>query len=207
MKKDNLPNSHNLRKSDRLRFKEKTKLADEFIDSVEKSKITEDNKLVKWGALVITQFLRIKEIKNKEKEEPFWKKRIESKINTLRKNVSFIERWAAEMLWKVRRLDHLYRVKRKGYKRAAEELKQRIKAKATTTKRYKKRVKQYLQNRLFQSNLSKFYQELDGKLYGENIIPNKEKTREFQSGIWEKNVKRNENAEKRCKAITNRILK
>ena len=157
MKKDNLPNSHNLRKSDRLRFKEKTKLADEFIDSVEKSKITEDNKLVKWGALVITQFLRIKEIKNKEKEEPFWKKRIESKINTLRKNVSFIERCAAEMLWKVRRLDHLYRVKRKGYKRAAEELKQRIKAKATTTKRYKKRVKQYLQNRLFQSNLSKFY--------------------------------------------------
>ena len=157
MKKDNLPNSHNLRKSDRLRLKEKTKLVDEFIDSVEKSKITEDNKLVKWGALVITQFLRIKEIKNKEKEEPFWKKRIESKINTLRKNVSFIERWAAEMLWKVRRLDHLYRVKRKGYKRAAEELKQRIKAKATTIKRYKKRVKQYLQNRLFQSNLSKFY--------------------------------------------------
>ena len=149
MKKDNLPNSHNLRKSDRLRLNEKTKLVDEFIDSVEKSKITEDNKLVKWGALVITQFLRIKEIKNKEKEEPFWKKRIESKINTLRKNVSFIERREAEMLWKVRRLDHLYRVKRKGYKRAAEELKQRIKAKATTIKRYKKRVKQYLQNRLF----------------------------------------------------------
>ena len=51
MKKDNLPNSHNLRKSDRLRLKEKTKLVDEFIDSVEKSKITEDNKLVKWGGI------------------------------------------------------------------------------------------------------------------------------------------------------------
>ena len=32
------------------------------------------------------------------------------------------------------RLDHLYQVKRKGYKIAAEELKQRIKAKAATLK-------------------------------------------------------------------------
>ena len=36
-----------------------------------------------------------------------------------------------------RRLDHLYRVKRKGYKGAAEELKQQIKANAATLKLYK----------------------------------------------------------------------
>ena len=43
------------------------------------------------------------------------------------------------------RLDHLkdHRFKRKGYKRAAEELKQQMKAKAATLKRYKNRVKQY----------------------------------------------------------------
>ena len=81
------------------------------------------------------------------------------------------------------RLDHLYRVKRKGYKRAAAELKQRIKAKVATLKRYKNRVCQYQQNRLLQSNQSKLYQELDGKSHEENIIPNKEKTREFWSGI------------------------
>ena len=57
------------------------------------------------------------------------------------------------------RLDHLYQVKRKGYKRAAEKLKQRIKEKAATLKQYKNRVKQYRQNRLFQSNQSKFYQK------------------------------------------------
>ena len=61
------------------------------------------------------------------------------------------------------RLDHLCRIKIKGYKRAAEELKQWIKAKAATLKRYKNRVKQYRQNRLFQSNQTKFYPELDGK--------------------------------------------
>ena len=42
-------------------------------------------------ALVITQLLGIKEIRNKKKEEPFWKRRTESKINAIRKDVSLIE--------------------------------------------------------------------------------------------------------------------
>ena len=124
-------------------MQEKNKLVDEVIDSVQASNITEDNKLVKCGALVITQLLGIKEINNKKKEEPFWKR---SNINALRKYVSLIERWETGMLRKESqktRLDHLYRVKRKGYKRAAEKLKQRIKAKAATLKRYKNRAKQY----------------------------------------------------------------
>ena len=89
------------------------------------------------------------------------------------------------------RLDHLWRVKRKGYKKSAEEFTQRIKAKAATLKRYKDRVKQYRQRRLFQFNQSKHYQELDGKLHEENIIPDKEKNRKFWSRIWEKDVKYN----------------
>ena len=68
---------------------------------------------------------------------------------------------------------------KKGYKGAAEELKQQIKTKAATLKQYKNRVKQYRQNRLFQSNQSKFFQKLDGKSHEENIIQDKEKTREF----------------------------
>ena len=94
-------------------------------------------------------------MKNKKKEEPFCKRRIESNMNALQKDVSLTERWETGMLRKESqktRLDHLYRIKRKGYKRAAEELKQRIKAKAATLKRNKNRVKQYQQNRLFQSN-------------------------------------------------------
>ena len=125
--KDNLPNPQNLRRIDRVRLKEKTKLVDEVLDSVQTSNITEDNKLFKCGALVITQLLGIKEIRNKKKEEPFWKKRIESKINALRKDDSLIERWDTGMLRKESRktkLDHLHRVKKKAYKRAAEELKQ-----------------------------------------------------------------------------------
>ena len=92
MKEEHLPSPQNFRRIDRVILKEKTKLVDEVIDSVQASNITEDNKLVKCGTLVITQLLGIKEIRNKEKEEPFWKRRIESNINALRKDVSLIER-------------------------------------------------------------------------------------------------------------------
>ena len=76
MKKDNLPNPQNPKKIDRVRLKEKTQFVDEIIDSVQTSDIKEDNKLVKCVALVITQLFGIKEIKNKKKEEPFWKEEL-----------------------------------------------------------------------------------------------------------------------------------
>ena len=97
MKKDNLPNPQNLKRIDRVRLKEKTKLVDEVIDSMQTSNITEDNKLVKCLALFITQLFGIKEIKNKKKEEPFWKRSIKSNINALRKDICLIERWETGM--------------------------------------------------------------------------------------------------------------
>ena len=84
---------------------------DEVVDPVQTSSITENNKLAKCGALVVTQLLWIKELKNKKEEETFWKRRIESNINTLRKNVSLIERWETEKLRKesqMTRLGYLY---------------------------------------------------------------------------------------------------
>ena len=59
-----------------MRLKEKTKLVDEVIDSAQTSNITEDNQLLKREALVITQWLGIKEINGKKKEEPFWKEEL-----------------------------------------------------------------------------------------------------------------------------------
>ena len=74
-------------------------------------------------ALIIAQLLGIKQIKNKKKKEPFWRRKIESNINELRKDASLIERWETGMLRKESqktRLDHVHLSKRKGYKRAAE---------------------------------------------------------------------------------------
>ena len=67
MKKDNLPNPLNLKRTDRLRLEEKTKLEDEVIDSLQRSNITEGNKFVKCRALVITQLLEIKEKKQERR--------------------------------------------------------------------------------------------------------------------------------------------
>ena len=64
--------------------------------------------------------LAIKEIKNKKKEELFWKRRIESNIDVPRKDISVIERWETGVLKKESqkaRLDHLHQVERKGYKK------------------------------------------------------------------------------------------
>ena len=72
-------------KNDRARLKADIKLADDVIDSVQTSNITEDKKLVKCLTLVITQLLGIKETKNKRKEVPFCKRRTESSINALQK--------------------------------------------------------------------------------------------------------------------------
>ena len=72
------------------------------------SNITEDNKLIKCGALVITQLLGTKEI-NKKKEEHSGKEEF-SQNNALRKDVSLIERWEKGMVGKESqktRLDHL----------------------------------------------------------------------------------------------------
>ena len=67
MKKDNLPNPQNLKRIDRLRLEEKTKLVHEAIDSAQRSNITEDNKFVKCRTLVITQLLEKKEKKTRKK--------------------------------------------------------------------------------------------------------------------------------------------
>ena len=70
----------------------KVKLVDKVMDTVQTSNIIEDNKLINWGTFIVTQLLGIKEIKKKNNEELFWKRRTEWMINTLRKDVNLIER-------------------------------------------------------------------------------------------------------------------
>ena len=62
------------------------------MDTVQTSNIIEDNKLINWGTFIVTQLLGINEIKKKNNEELFWKRRTEWMINTLRKDINLIER-------------------------------------------------------------------------------------------------------------------
>ena len=75
-----------------------------------------------------------------------------------------------------------------------EEINQKVLAKERGLKRYRKRVKQYKQNRTFQNNERKFYQQLGGsdtKTYQQLDI---KETERFWTKIWQPK-KHYENAE------------
>ena len=59
-----------------------------------------------------------------------------------------------------RKLENKYSIKRKGFQPALEELKQRLTATAAEIKRIEGRVKQHQQNRLFENNQKRFYEEI-----------------------------------------------
>ena len=160
-KNENLPNPPNVRHIDKKRVEEASSKVNEVISRIATHNITHTNRLIKAGATISAKHLGVKESPNGRKNrEPHWKRRIKRKTNKLRKDVSMIEEWKDGKLRKEiqeAKLNRLYSVKKKGFKRVAEELKQRIKATSATVKRYTERVKQYRQKRLFQTNQSKFY--------------------------------------------------
>ena len=109
---------------------------------------------------IIAEDVGRKKSNAKKKKEPFWKRRILSNISRLRKHLSKIEAWFAGR-WKKDKtkekklLDQKYGLRRKGFILVMEELKQRITAKATKVKGYDIRIKQFQDNRNFQTNQGK----------------------------------------------------
>ena len=70
-----------------------------------------------------------------------------------------------------------------------EEINQKVLAKEGRLKRYRQRLKQYRQNRTFQNNRRKFYQQLgdDTKTYQQ---PNAKETERFWTEIWQPKTQR-----------------
>ena len=56
---------------------------------------------------------------------------------------------------------------------------------AARIERYTNRVKQYRQNKLFETNQRRLYQELNGENMSETVAPDAEQSKEFWSGIWD----------------------
>ena len=66
-----------------------------------------------------------------------------------------------------------------------EEIRQKVPAKEGRLKRYRQRVKQYRQNRTFQNNERKFYQQLGGDDNKTHQQPNAKETERFWTKIWQ----------------------
>ena len=66
-----------------------------------------------------------------------------------------------------------------------EEINQKVLAKEGRLKRYRQRVKQYRQNRTFQNNERKFYQQLGGHDTKTYQQPDSRKTERFWTNLWQ----------------------
>ena len=108
----------------------------------------------------------------KKKKEPSWKRRIQRDVSRLRKDLSRIKAWFAGR-WKKDKnkekdlLHQKYGLRRKGFTLVIEELKQRTTAKATKVKRYDNRIKQFQDNKNFQTK-EDFLKILQVKSIGQN---------------------------------------
>ena len=170
----------------------------EVLNKIKSNDITTTNDLIYAAAVVVTERLGVKMSKrDTATKEPWWKRRLEDQIKQLRKDIARVEilKNGGKIKSRFRvLLQKKYWLKQKGYKRVIEELKQRIKAKAAKVKRYKNRIEQFRQNRLFQTDQSRLYKELNGE-EAVDLAPEKEEAKRFWSDIWSKEVKHNNDAE------------
>ena len=75
-----------------------------------------------------------------------------------------------------------------------EEVRQRLVAVGAKLERYDNRTKQYRQNRLFESNQKRLFNELQGA-QRESVIPDAEESRRFWSDIWDQAVTHRESTD------------
>ena len=148
---------------------------------------------------IVGEEVGMKKSNAKKKNEPFSKRRILTDISRLRKDLSRIEAWFAGRWKKDKKkekdwLDQKYGLRRKGFTLVMEELKQRITAKANKVKQYDNRIKQFQDNRNFETNQGRFFKNLEGK-EERTKPPNAEDATAFWKGIWSTKVEHKRDAE------------
>ena len=106
--------------------------------------ITKTNELLYTGAVVVTNRLVVKTDKAAGRKKPMWKRRLQSKIKELRKDLSQLEPSKDK---DINNFTHWERL---------EKLKQRITVIAAKVRRYQGQVGSLRQKRLFENNQRQF---------------------------------------------------
>lgn len=182
---------YDFRRVNRYRLIEETRKVNELVGFIETSDITETNCLIRAVSVNVAKRLglceSLEDNRAKRGRKPWWHRRLENDIKVLRSNISVLESKRAGKLKKFSKykmLEKKYSIKKKGFQVVLEELKQRLVAKSGKVRRYEQRIKQYTQNRLFNSNQKRFYQQLDGRLEKEVVVPDAKQSVSFWKGIW-----------------------
>ena len=180
------------KKVDRKKLRILTTKVNSAISHIKTNNITQTNNLIKACSVWIAEKMGLKKFEPKEKIVTRWKRRIESEIKELKRNVCLLDRKAKNELGrlgpkksrKLREMEEKYRVKRKGIKTVIEELKQRMIAKSEKIKRYDQRINQFRLNRMFNIDQKKVYMELSGGGMRQSETPDAEDSKKFWGNIW-----------------------
>ena len=137
---------------------------DKVLSKFKTHSITNTNELFYAGGFVFTNRLRVKIDNTAGRNEPLWKRALQTKIKELRKDLSQPEPSKDKGIsnfrhWERTEIKYSIRVKRLNV--AIEQLKQRITAIAAKVRRYQGQTDSYRQNRLFENNQRQFDRELD----------------------------------------------
>lgn len=143
--------------------------------------------LIYARAVVVTERLGLKTGKRSQKREPMWKRRLGSQIKGMRADLSRVEALLRGKTIKEhhrQRLEQKYKLAENGLKYVYEDLKQRIIAKSKKLQSYKNRNKQFVQNRMFETDQRRFYGELDGNSNSSQVTPDPGEAKQYWDGIW-----------------------
>ena len=162
------------------------------------SNITETNNLIYCGAALVTEVLGINRNGKKNRQEPWWKRRLEGQVRDLNRDLGRVNALIEKKAVKKKESDELqrkYRLKQKGLQIVKEELKQRIKAKSGKITRYNQRIKQYQQNRQFKNNEAGFYKRLNNEgIQAESEAPERSQAKQYWTDLWSTDVIHNRKA-------------
>ena len=182
------------------KLKEKTKEVNEALRMIHTHNITESNNLAYAGARLVVDLMEIKisqrKTPSKEPNTPPWKKRLETQLTDLRADLSKIIDMSANRLQnnKIKeKLNKKYKIHEKGLNHVIEDIKQRVKAKANKIQRYTNRNRGYQQNKLFQTNQKRLYNQLRGE-NSQQEAPEAEPSKRLWEGIWSNPVSHNKQA-------------
>ena len=175
------------------------KYGDKVLELVSITGFTHRRNIIQAAMRIVGEEGGMKKAKTKKKKEPFCKRMILRDISSLRKDLSRIEAWFAGRWKKDEKkekdwLDQKYGLRIKGFTLIMKELKQRITEKGTKVERYDNRIKQFQDNRNFQTNQGRFFKNLKGKKQ-RTKPPNAEDVTTFWKRIWSKKIEHKRHAE------------
>lgn len=172
-------------------------LALERIAEGDQLSITELNQLMYATASVIAGEMAPKPTNAKPKtEQPAWERRLQLKIEKLRQNLSTVSEAKKEnpSQYVAEKAEGICRNLNADLAQASMRIKMRLMATAQRLRGYKRRKKQYLQNKMFRENAKLFYRQLNEPQGIETEPPPQEKIEEFWAGILEDSTSHNTNA-------------